>query len=60
VLDIFNKREKHLEIIKTPEVFITASSTPKEVQKWLQQKQFSKRLNSLFKASSYLTKKEIF
>jgi len=26
VLDIFNKREKHLEIIKTPEVYITASS----------------------------------
>jgi hypothetical protein len=43
VLDIFNKREKHLEILKTPEVFITTSSSPKEVQKWLKEKQFSKR-----------------
>ena len=44
VLDIFNKREKHLEILKTPEVYITASSSPREVQKWLKEKQFSKRL----------------
>jgi hypothetical protein len=47
VLDIFNKREKHLEIIKTPEVYITASSTPREVQKWLKEKQFSKRFGNL-------------
>ena len=46
VLDIFNKREKHLEILKTPEVYITASSNPKEVQKWLKEKQFSKRLQT--------------
>ncbi|KPU79651.1 uncharacterized protein Dana_GF17076, isoform D [Drosophila ananassae] len=45
------QRRKDLEILKTPEIFITQNSKPKEVEEWLRGKGFSdtivKRLHTL-------------
>jgi hypothetical protein len=43
VLDLFREKDKHLEIQKTPNVYITQSSTPHEVRNWLKRKQFGQR-----------------
>lgn len=45
------QRRRDLEILKTPEIFITQNSKPKEVEEWLRGKGFSdeivKRLHTL-------------
>ena len=43
VLDLIIDDEKTLEIPKTPDVYITHRSTPKEVRHWLKAKGFSQR-----------------
>ena len=42
-LDEYKKRKPHLEIYKTPDVFIDRSSSSKEVTYWLREKGFDKR-----------------
>ena len=44
VLDKFRRSRPHLEISKTPDVYINSNSRPKEVQEWLKLKGFSDRL----------------
>lgn len=45
------QQRRDLEILKTPEIYITQNSTPKEVEEWLRGKGFSdnivKRLHTL-------------
>ena len=43
VLALFREKENHLDIHKTPDVFIDQRSTVKEVKKWLLAKEFSNR-----------------
>ena len=43
VLALFRDRRKHLEIHKTPDVFITQTSNPAEIEKWLRAKGFEER-----------------
>lgn len=43
VLESFRRQRPHLDIQKTPDVYIYQTSTPQEVQKWLEMKGFSKR-----------------
>lgn len=43
VLEDFRKARPHLEIVKTPNVFINQKSTPQEVQNWLKLKGFDER-----------------
>lgn len=43
VLESFRRQRPHLDIQKTPDVYIYQNSTPQEVQKWLEMKGFSKR-----------------
>ena len=43
VLESFRRQRPHLEIVKTPDVYITQKSTPGEVQAWLKIKGFSQR-----------------
>ena len=41
VLEIFHERRNKLEgVRKTPDVYITPESSPKEVQEWLKSKEF--------------------
>ncbi|XP_021939379.1 epidermal growth factor receptor kinase substrate 8-like isoform X2 [Zootermopsis nevadensis] len=44
VLTLFRDKKHNLDIVKTPEVFITQTSDPAEVQNWLHAKGFSERL----------------
>lgn len=43
VLESFRRQRPHLDIVKTPDVYINQESTPEEVQSWLKMKGFSKR-----------------
>lgn len=43
VLALFRERRKHLEIHKTPDVFITKTSNPGECETWLRAKGFEER-----------------
>jgi epidermal growth factor receptor kinase substrate 8 len=43
VLPLFREKKRNLEIVKTPEVFISQISDAKEVQIWLHAKGFSDR-----------------
>ena len=47
VLESFRQKRPHLEINKTPDVYITQHSTTKEVKHWLNMKGFDKRLVNL-------------
>ena len=40
VLEIFHSARNKLDIRKTPEVYITPSSSPEEVRAWLKSKEF--------------------
>ncbi|ROT71633.1 putative epidermal growth factor receptor kinase substrate 8-like isoform X1 [Penaeus vannamei] len=48
VLESFRRQRPHLDIQKTPDVYIYQTSTPQEVQKWLEMKGFSKRIRKQF------------
>ncbi|MPC86519.1 Epidermal growth factor receptor kinase substrate 8 [Portunus trituberculatus] len=48
VLESFRRQRPHLEIVKTPDVFINQKSSPQEVQAWLKDKGFSKRIMKQF------------
>ncbi|XP_042203254.1 epidermal growth factor receptor kinase substrate 8-like isoform X2 [Homarus americanus] len=48
VLESFRRQRPHLEIVKTPDVYINQGSTPEEVQSWLKLKGFSKRIMKQF------------
>jgi len=41
VLDMFREKRRNLDIVKTPEVYISQRSNPDEVQNWLAAKGFS-------------------
>ena len=43
VLDLMIKEENTLEIHTTPDVYITQNSSPRDVKKWLRDKEFSQR-----------------
>ena len=43
VLEVFREKDKHLDIVKTPEIYISQDSNPAEVRKWLKAKNFSQR-----------------
>jgi epidermal growth factor receptor kinase substrate 8 len=43
VLTLFRERRRNLDIVKTPEVFIQQTSSPPEVEKWLEAKGFSEK-----------------
>ena len=43
VLEEFRKRKPHIEVQKTPDVYVDNRSTPNEVQEWLKMKNFSDR-----------------
>lgn len=43
VLALFRDRRKHLDIHKTPDVFISHTSNPAEVETWLRAKGFEER-----------------
>lgn len=51
VLTLFKEKKRNLDIVKTPDVYITQKSNPTEVQNWLKEKGFSektqKRLNGM-------------
>ncbi|XP_017112009.1 epidermal growth factor receptor kinase substrate 8 isoform X2 [Drosophila elegans] len=51
------ERRKDLEILKTPEIYITQNSTPREVEEWLRGKGFS---DIIIKRLHTLTGEEIF
>jgi epidermal growth factor receptor kinase substrate 8 len=42
-LTLFREKKHNLDIVKTPEVFISQTSDPEEVQNWLHAKGFSER-----------------
>ncbi|CAL4061198.1 unnamed protein product, partial [Meganyctiphanes norvegica] len=48
VLETFRQKRPHLEINKTPDVYITQHSTSKEVKHWLDMKGFEKRIQKQF------------
>jgi len=43
VLEEFRKRKPHIDIQKTPDVYVDNRATPAEVQDWLKKKNFSER-----------------
>ena len=43
VLEVFRDKDKHLDIEKTPDIFVSQDSTPSEVRTWLKAKKFSQR-----------------
>lgn len=57
VLTLFRERRRNLDIVKTPEVFIQQTSSPSEVEQWLQAKGFSERT---VKKMNGLTGNELF
>lgn len=52
VLVLFRERRKHLDIHKTPDVFITQTSNPAEVENWLKAKGFEERTVKKLKGMS--------
>ncbi|KAF4532572.1 hypothetical protein B566_EDAN008496 [Ephemera danica] len=48
VLDELRDHQRHLDILKTPEVYITQKSNPDEVQKWLEAKGFNEKIRRQF------------
>ncbi|KAJ9583018.1 hypothetical protein L9F63_022634, partial [Diploptera punctata] len=44
VLTLFREKRHNLEIVKTPEVYISQNSDPDEVQNWLKAKGFSSKI----------------
>ncbi|XP_045605619.1 epidermal growth factor receptor kinase substrate 8 isoform X2 [Procambarus clarkii] len=48
VLESFRRQRPHLDIVKTPDVYISQQSSPEEVQSWLKIKGFSKRIMKQF------------
>lgn len=42
------RQQRHLDILRTPEVFIDQQSTPGEVQHWLKAKGFSDKIQKKF------------
>jgi epidermal growth factor receptor kinase substrate 8 len=42
------RQQRHLDILRTPEVFIDQRSTPDEVQHWLKAKGFSDKMQKKF------------
>ncbi|CAD6244137.1 GSCOCG00013264001-RA-CDS [Cotesia congregata] len=44
VLTLFRDKKKHLDVVKTPEIFIDQESMPSEVQNWLSAKGFSDKI----------------
>lgn len=44
VLEMFREKRRNLDIVKTPEVYISQKSDPDEVQNWLAAKGFSKKI----------------
>ncbi|XP_074098578.1 epidermal growth factor receptor kinase substrate 8 isoform X2 [Cotesia typhae] len=61
VLTLFRDKKKHLDVVKTPEIFIDQESTPSEVQNWLSAKGFSdKQLKDMTGSELFsLTKKQL-
>ena len=43
VLEIYRDKQEKLNILTTPDIYITQNSTPMEVRNWLQAKHFSQR-----------------
>ena len=43
VLEVFREKDKQLDIVKTPEIYISQESRPEEVRRWLKAKNFSQR-----------------
>lgn len=41
VLTMVREKKKHVDIVKTPDIFVDQHSTQREVQKWLTAKGFS-------------------
>lgn len=62
VLTLFKEKKRNIEFVKTPEVYIQQTSTPEEVQNWLQQKGFTenvcKKLYGLSGAQLFALKKD--
>ncbi|KAF2360580.1 SH3 domain [Trinorchestia longiramus] len=48
VLSEFRKRKPHIDVQKTPDVYIDNRSSPKDVEDWLKKKGFSERLCQQF------------
>ncbi|KAG0711120.1 Epidermal growth factor receptor kinase substrate 8 [Chionoecetes opilio] len=48
VLESFRRQRPHLEIVKTPDVYVSQKSSPGEVQSWLKIKGFSPRIMKQF------------
>lgn len=56
VLTLFRERRRNLEIVKTPEIYIQQTSSPKQVENWLTAKGFSdSTVNIFFLNYSHLT-----
>merc|ERR1712018_7714 len=49
VLEVFREKDKQLDIVKTPEIYISQESRPEEVRRWLKAKNFSQRALDQFK-----------
>ncbi|XP_063703430.1 epidermal growth factor receptor kinase substrate 8-like protein 1 isoform X2 [Culicoides brevitarsis] len=62
VLTLFREKKRNIEIIRTPDIYITQTSNPEEVQNWLREKCFSenamKRLKGLTGNELFALKKE--
>ena len=43
VLSVYNEVQPKLNVMTTPDVYITQKSTPSEVRNWLKAKHFSQR-----------------
>lgn len=52
VLTLFRERRKHLDIHKTPDVYISQTSTPTEVETWLKAKGFEEKTIKKLKGMS--------
>ncbi|KAK0169913.1 hypothetical protein PV328_010544 [Microctonus aethiopoides] len=48
VLTMFRDKKKHVNVLKTPEIYVDQQSSPKEVQKWLEAKGFSEKICKQF------------
>lgn len=57
VLTLFREKKRNIEINKTPDIFITQTSNPTEVQTWLKAKNFSENAQERLKG---LTGNELF
>lgn len=57
VLTLFREKKRNIEVIKTPDIFITQTSNPTEVQNWLKAKCFSENAQQRLKG---LTGNELF